>query len=243
MTTDFAGTLRNICAKYIIRQTCLICGSITETGTPLCFSCFESGFLKKIRGLSFYNKDENRCGKCGCLLASPVALCANCRKTAFLSAVDRNLCLFPYFGENRELLTLWKISGMRGLSQLFARCMAEIFIPADIPVVPVPPRPGKIREKGWDQIEEIAGILESKYHIPVCRCLERDTRIQQKQLGRLARRINIKGHISVKKKIKPPETVIVMDDLMTTGATLDACASALKEAGCANVYGLTLFFD
>ena len=67
--------------------------------------------------------------------------------------------------------------------------------------------------------------------------------MQQKKLGRLARHTNMRGAIAVKGTIAVPQKAIVIDDLMTTGATLEACADALKAAGCGKVYGLTLFFD
>jgi predicted amidophosphoribosyltransferase len=62
-------------------------------------------------------------------------------------------------------------------------------------------------------------------------------------LGREGRAHNLKGAIRVKSRSEIPARAIVLDDLMTTGATLNACATALREAGCAEVYGITLFYD
>ena len=145
------------------------------------------------------------------------------------------------------MLTSWKIIGMRGLSWPFAQCLSLVITSnpefAGVPIVPVPPRPGKVSEKGWDQIEDLVRILSNIYRIPVLRCLSRTVGMQQKKLGRIARLKNIRGHISVLPGMAIPERVIILDDLMTTGSTLDACAEALKIAGCGKVYGLTLFFD
>ena len=112
-------------------------------------------------------------------------------------------------------------------------------------IVPVPSRPGKIRKNGWDQVEYLAKLIEKKHarygNFPVNRCLKRLPSKSQKELGRENRKTNLKGRIVTVKQ--PPKTAIVIDDVMTTGSTLDACASALKEGGTQTVYGLCLFYD
>ncbi len=175
-----------------------------------------------------------------------------CRTTPNLTSIDRIIPLYSYAAEGQELLNLWKTTGVRGLSLVFAGCLSAALQAAathpdgsafPVAVVPVPPRPKKMREKGWDQIEELAMLLEGFFGIRVLRALVRTSGIQQKKLGRLARYANLKGHISLKDGITVPQSVILLDDLMTTGSTLDACAEVLKAAGCGKVYGLTLFFD
>jgi predicted amidophosphoribosyltransferase len=163
-----------------------------------------------------------------------------------LSFLDTVLPLFPYTSGGQELLGSWKIEGLRGLSHDFAAVFADCLASPrfkDAILVPVPPRPGKIRDKGWDQIEELSVILARNHGITVSRCLERTSHIAQKTLDRLGRKTNLKGHIAVRKEFPVPSSAILLDDLMTTGSTLDACAEALKNAGCGKVCGLTLFFD
>jgi len=244
--------LRDLCAALLYPQTCIVCGSATGIGRPLCAVCLESRLLAPARAVSFEREDPSRCSICGRPLVSSSRLCTMCRTTPNLSAIDRIVPLYSYASEGQELLNLWKTTGVRGLSIVFAQCMAEALRSgagttgdADRPVtlVPVPPRPRKIREKGWDQIEEVSGILERRFGMTVLRALVRTSAVQQKKLGRLARYSNLKGRICVKPGCRVPRSVILVDDLMTTGSTLDACAEALKAAGCGKVYGLTLFFD
>jgi predicted amidophosphoribosyltransferase len=75
----------------------------------------------------------------------------------------------------------------------------------------------------------------------VFRCLKRLPSTSQKKLNREDRQKNLKGRILLARR--PPPNVIVFDDVITTGSTLDACAAALKTGGAVKVYGLCLFYD
>jgi predicted amidophosphoribosyltransferase len=73
--------------------------------------------------------------------------------------------------------------------------------------------------------------------------LERSDSKSQKELNREDRLLNLKGRIRVRKGRPIPEQAILVDDVCTTGATLIACAAALREAGCRRVDALTIFRD
>jgi len=194
--------------------------------------------------LMLFADNVARCVKCGRPLISAAELCTTCREKGVFTYIDRVLPLFPYVAESQSLLALWKSRGMRGLSWPLARCLASVLASSGpVTLVPVPPRPNKIRSRGWDQVEELARLLDRHFGMSVSRCLMRRSSMEQKKLGKAARSLNIKGSIVVKDGVEVPEVAIVLDDLMTTGATLDACAEALKLAGCGKVYGLTLYFD
>jgi len=213
----------------------------------VCQSCLENRFISSIQNIIISGNNYSRCAKCGRFLVSTDTICFGCRTTPVLTAIDSIIPLFPYISWGQDLLTSWKIVGMRGLSWPFAQCLAHVILSdpdiSGVPIVPVPPRPGKMSEKGWDQIEDLVKILYEIYKIPVLRCLSRTGGLQQKKLGRMARLKNIRGNISVIPGLSIPERVIILDDLVTTGSTLDSCAEALKIAGCGKVYGLALFFD
>jgi predicted amidophosphoribosyltransferase len=133
--------------------------------------------------------------------------------------------------------------------------------PASFIWVPVPPRPGKIRRTGWDQAVSLAGRLDLLYRrnrsrlplrmppaseasypcLPVCRCLKRLPSKTQKELNREERKRNLKGRIIRIKEV--PRRVLLFDDVITTGSTLDACAEILKEGGAERVYAVSLFYD
>jgi predicted amidophosphoribosyltransferase len=167
--------------------------------------------------------------------------------------------LFPYQGEYRKILKAYKFGSRRNLGRFLRECLVRAaFSPfwdntfsagpagtGAVTWVPVPPRPGKIRKTGWDQVEYLAKLLE-KDGRTVCRCLRRLSSDTQKILDREKRRINLRGKILVQDDYgrgKIPETVLVFDDVYTTGSTMDACAEALKSSGTVTVYGICLFYD
>ena len=101
---------------------------------------------------------------------------------------------------------------------------------------------GKIKKMGWDQVEEIASILENIYNIKVQRLLQRNSTKQQKKLHRQERLSTIGTSYSLKQEVYDvPQKVVVLDDIITTGATLESCAKVLKEAGVKEVYGISLY--
>jgi len=167
--------------------------------------------------------------------------------------MDRVHVLFPYMGKYRKLLSAYKFGKSLALGNFFAEKMLGLLACDAFPritVVPVPPRPGRIRKTGWDQVEYLARLLEREAGktgegplkgFPVSRCLRRLPSESQKELGRESRRTNLRGRIVPARRT--PETALVIDDVMTTGSTLNACAAALKEGGTKTVLGLCLFYD
>jgi predicted amidophosphoribosyltransferase len=109
-------------------------------------------------------------------------------------------------------------------------------------IVPVPPRPGKTKALGWDQVEEIVRILEAR-GFPVARSLVRGHSSEQKILGRWERRSNAVSAYSLKPGTVPPKLPLLLDDVVTTCATLEACARALKEGGATSVVALAIAAD
>lgn len=246
MKESFLDAIRAPIARLLAIERCLSCGEPAGASHPLCDRCAESLFVARaaeaLRGVG----PDARCDRCGRSLISAEGRCRACRETAVLSRVDRVIALFPYVGLGPRLVRAWKTSGYRSLAAVWARCLEPVLASpqlAGIPVVPVPPRPGKLARRGWDQVEDLARRVDEGRLAPVVRSLERRAVAEQKGLGRAARKRNIGGMIAVSRGAAVPRRVIVLDDVMTTGSTLDACADALKGAGADEVYGLVLFFD
>ena len=228
-------------------ENCVVCGGKSFL-YPLCRSCRKNY-------LCVIGKDlfEGRCRICGKELLSTQDTCFNCRQKPVVSHVDKMLPLFPYRIWNKELMFMWKSQEIRSLSFFFAKILNGVLHKLDAKVIiPVPPRKGKLQQKGWDQIDELCNLLEYVYGYKVLRILERSTVMQQKKLGREGRLKQIGKAYSVvsssklQKALKPfhgtlPKSVILLDDVCTTGSTLESCSIVLKEAGVEKITGVTLF--
>jgi ComF family protein len=233
--TDFFLRGKN----FLFPRSCALCGSgftdVSEIRTGLCSQCASS--FSPVKG--------NKCNLCGKPLISESGLCTSCRKGESHS-YDQIRTLFPYCGKYRALLTEYKFNGNLALADFLAQKVLDILrhpLLVESVIVPVPARPGKIKESGWDQVEYLVRrILKlSKGGVSVCRCLVRKKSKTQKTLDRAQRLENLKGRIKVRGTV--PKNAIVIDDVITTGSTLEVCSAVLKEHGAQKVYGLCLFYN
>jgi ComF family protein len=237
--TDLLFTIR----EFFFPAGCGFCGAALfepeEARQGLCGPCRESlGTPPPVEG--------ERCTRCGRPLISEQGRCLSCRERDDWNCESITL-LYPYTGKYRKVLGAYKFRKNLGLGNFLARQLAERCraLPGfqgspGFVVVPVPPRPGKIRKTGWDQVEYLARRLE-KEGLPVRRCLRRLPSQTQKKLGRRDRLQNLEGRFIPTGAV--PRRALLIDDVMTTGATLEACAGALKQGGSEQVYGACLFYD
>ena len=176
-----------------------------------------------------------------------------CREREGESSLDALFPLHSYRQWKKELAFAWKTEGQRRLSPLFARLLFKALRELGLEktqLVPVPPRPGKIKETGWDQVDDLARFLRKKCGIQVRDdILVRKSSGQQKKLDRNAR-LGAAGAVydlrpafreAVVGSAAVPKEAVLLDDIVTTGATMEKCAWLLKAAGVEKVYGLALF--
>lgn len=234
---DFFRKIFSIIAE---KESCEICGKLCDFEKPVC-SCCEESFMK-VPAL-----DGGFCKICGKLLISEGDFCMECRNEKILKSTDGVFPLFSYLLWNKRLLLRWKLKNERFFSGVFAKLIYERVLQVEsfygkLVLVPVPPRKGKIREKGWDQVRELCNFLKYKYDCSVIDLIERKSFIQQKTLDRTQRLESINKSYVLKKNVKNiPEKVCIIDDVITTGATIESCASILKNAGVKKVFAISLF--
>jgi ComF family protein len=108
-------------------------------------------------------------------------------------------------------------------------------------MVPVPVHPARERQRGYNQARLVADALARPRGMRVMELLERRQATErQHRLDRAARLRNLRDAISVRPGPVVPATIVVVDDILTTSATLEACASVLLAGGARSVYGFAI---
>ncbi|MBP5250332.1 MAG: ComF family protein [Lachnospiraceae bacterium] len=195
---------------------------------------------KKLRFIS-----EPYCMKCGRPVPDPSKeLCGGCggAHTWF----DAGRCVFPYRSCISDALVDVKKNGTREFVDFFGRAAVKRlgdFIESVSPdiLVPVPLHKKKLKARGFNQSGLIAHAISLYSGIPAEDILkkERET-ADQKTLSKHERERNLSRAFAVREGAPVPGTVLVVDDIFTTGSTVNACAHILKDAGAEKVYFLCI---
>jgi ComF family protein len=225
---------------FFFPSACALCGcplvSAGEIRYGLCESCFED----------MAPDSGPRCNLCGKPLISEQGSCLSCREDTE-RFYDRLWVLYPYSGKYRALLSTYKFKKNLALGNFFSLVISQLIenepVLKEAVIVPVPPRPGKIKATGWDQVDYLVKKLKKNIaeNMTVSRCLKRGKAEAQKGLSRVERMANLKGRVILRKIA--PKNALVIDDVITTGSTLEACSNALKRGGTEKVYGVCLFYS
>jgi predicted amidophosphoribosyltransferase len=142
-----------------------------------------------------------------------------------------------YAGPSRTLVRAWKERGLRLLSPFAADLVAEcVPRPAADVITYIPPDGDRSIKRGHQPARALATALSERWGLPVA-CLLTRTRIVARQTGlpRAERRRNMRGAFVAAQADVPP-CVVLVDDVYTTGATVDAAAAALRAAGAREVH-------
>ncbi len=211
------------------------CLGCRRRGAPFCPACWQA--LPRLRG--------TLCPRC----ARPLAVagtCAACaRRPPALRAV-RAACV--YDGAIRAAIHRLKYGQERHLADPLAALLLECLAARPLTVdalVPVPLDRARARARGYNQAGLLAAPVAAALGVPVAAdwlARQRPTR-PQVGLSAAARRANVRGAFRCPTPDVAGRRVLLVDDVMTTGATLEACAEALVAAGAARVYGLVVARD
>lgn len=189
------------------------------------------------------------CVKCGREApgATGAYLCDECRNPRTAPAFDRAASALRFEGEARDLLLSYKFNGALWLRDDFADFLAAAVARFPLGEVDaVAPMPLSLLHRfgrGYNQCAYVAKALAARIgKLYSARLLSRKGNPRrQSSLGESERRENAKGTFAVRRPAEVAEkTILVVDDIKTTGATLSECASALKAAGAAQVWCATV---
>ncbi|MDQ6750361.1 MAG: double zinc ribbon domain-containing protein [Actinomycetota bacterium] len=209
----------------VVPPVCVACGAaLGRAGESLCPACRTR--LPWLTGA--------RCRRCA--LPEP---CEPCPARA--AAYDRAWAPLAYADTARTVVTALKFRGGLALADLMAAQMAACApagLLADTTMVPVPARPAGRRERGFNQAECIARALARRSGRPLDACLRRSGK-HGRQVGASRSERLTSGRIDVWARSAAPPAVVLVDDVHTTGATLHACARALRAGGAQAIAAIT----
>jgi len=187
------------------------------------------------------------CAACGRPCRPEAVVCTRCARRLARAeplhgkgppGLDRAWSSAPYEDVARQLVAALKFRRLLPVASLMAERIHRL-APGHLlggAVVPVPAAPPRRRRRGFDPAGELAACLAARIGAPLEPCLRR--RGRRRQVGRRrAERIGHPPPISAVERA--PRSVLLVDDVLTTGATLTACARALRAAGAARVVALT----
>lgn len=231
-----ASELKTMILDLLYPPRCPICDGIAPWNEPICPKCREK--LPYVPG--------RRCARCGKPVEPYEMLCDDCRKVPHV--YDEGRGVFLYNDVMKQTMIRLKYKQRREYGRVLGGLVYEAEKNAirrwrPEALIPVPIYKKKLETRGYNQAEEIARPIAERAGVPLLSNLL--VRVRQteamKSLSATERRNNLTGAFTIGKQPgRPLKSVIVVDDIYTTGATIDACAEVLRRAGTAHVYFLAV---
>jgi ComF family protein len=225
---DKAGLLQpwHVLSRWLLPLRCLLCGAPGADGVDLCAAC-----------VAELPRNRSCCARCALPLPVSAALCGACQRHA--PPWDAAWAPFRYGWPLDRLESRFKfgrdLAAGRALATLWQRESMPLSKPALL--LPVPLHRARLRQRGYNQALELARPMARGFGLPLRHDVLQRLKATdaQTELDAATRRRNVRGAFAVHAGVALPAHVAILDDVMTTGATLAECARVLKRAGVARV--------
>ena len=236
MRLHFIRGLGTALLDFVFPPQCLGCeGAMEEAGGYLCPGCWGRVVGRTTPG----------CRRCSSPYAAEGVQCGNC--ASWEPAFERAIVLGDFDEVLQQAVHALKFRQQPGLGVALGRRLGTLPVLSGLlrevdVLVPVPLHGARQRERGYNQSEYIARGLAEVLGKPLCGDLLRrqtNTR-QQAKLDARERKENLVGAFAVVGEVPPHHCIGLVDDVVTTGATLNACTQALQQAGTRRVWALAL---
>ena len=210
---------------------CIFCGKELPEDTLYCDECKRSGILNI----------GNKCTKCDTIIKEGNIICDNCRD--YKHAFDRCFAPLIYDGVVRKAIISFKSDNAKYLAKPFAKLMYQRLLEENISfdyIIPVPSHKKTIKKRGYNPAQLLADELSKLTDKPVLDILIKNVITKkQKDLSFRDRQSNLENSIIVsdKKPVKN-KNILIVDDIITTGATINVCAKLLTNAN--NIYACSI---
>ena len=222
--------LKGMALDLLFPQHCVGCG---KEGEFLCCSCRQS--LPRIT--------PPLCPRCGRPQPSGI-LCPSC--VGWSAKIDGIRSPFRFDGAMREAIHQLKYRNLRALAVPLAKLLQDYLttdpVPAEV-LVPVPLHRKRLRERGYNQSSLLAQQLGKLADLPIvddCLIRQRHAPPQARTATVEERQSHVTDAFACRDHRLRDKQVLLIDDVSTSGATLDACAAALKAGGATSVWGLVM---
>ena len=211
---------------------CLLCGLKAEQHPLICDGCY--------RDLPWLG---HCCRRCALPITAPASYCGRCLRKP--PQLDFCQSLFYYSYPARELVSELKFNSNLKIARLLGRLLAQHLLATGLTqlpqaILPVPLHQQRLKSRGYNQSVEIARYCADELALPIIwsGCERYRFTAQQTSLQLEQRHKNLKGAFRVTAAL--PSSIMVIDDVMTTGATLNELAATLHRAGVKHIQGWTI---
>lgn len=226
--------IKELFADAIFPRRCAICDTVIGRNDYLCSNC-----AKTVRPI-----ERATCYRCGKSLEDETLYCYDCRRK--IHYFDRNFAIFEY-RDVKQSLYRFKYSGRAEYARFYAMAAGKYVgetlrsLKADA-IIPVPIHKSRREKRGYNQAEELARELSYRIDVPLMTdfVLREKATVPLKELGEKERRNNLKKAFIIGRNDVKLKTIIIVDDIYTTGATLDAISCVCRRVGVRKIFCLTV---